>query len=95
LQSPVIDSKKTSKEITDKILLIVKNSIDKSETIFKLCNNINQSVVSEFYSRWDCNAFYNNIGFYYTLMDQNYAVNIRFGKLSINIWKLWGNVSNF
>jgi hypothetical protein len=78
----------TSKEITDKILVIVKKNIFESDTISRLCKKIKRSVDSEFGGLWECNAFYNNIEDYSTFPNGSYNLRIKFGKLSINVWKV-------
>jgi hypothetical protein len=93
LRSPIIESNETSKEITDKILLIATSSIVESVTIYNLCDKIKDLVDSEFIGRWDCNAFYNNIGNYNSFQNKDYSVNINFGKLSINIYRICDIVS--
>jgi hypothetical protein len=93
LSSPIINSNKTSKEITNEILSIAKNSINKSETIYGLCKNIKESIDSIFDGNWECNAFYNNIGSYYILLSSSFDVKIKFGNLLINVWKVKDYVS--
>ncbi len=57
-----------------------------SETILQLCNKIKESVDLEFDGHWDCNAFFGNVGFYYTLRSAH-SVTIKFGKFSINVYR--------
>jgi hypothetical protein len=57
-----------------------------SETILEICNKIKESVDLKFKGHWDCNASFGNVGYYYSLRS-GHSVTIKFGKLSINVYR--------
>ncbi len=93
LNSPIIDSYQTSKEIVEKISSITKISIRENESLFNVCKNIKETVEKEFDGKWNCNAFYNNIGSYYITFNPKFSIELVFGKLLININKRGDSVS--
>jgi hypothetical protein len=93
LNSPTIDSFQTSKEIVEKISSITKISIRKNDSLSNVCKNIKETVEKEFDGMWYCNAFYNDIGFHFDLVNPEFSLKLKFGKLSINVHKIYENVS--
>ncbi len=93
LNSPTIDSFQTSKEIVEKISSIAKICIRDNESLFNVCKNIKETVEKEFDGNWNCNAFYNNSGSCYISFNPKFSIELMFGKLSINVQKLYDWVS--
>jgi hypothetical protein len=93
LNSPTIDSFQTSKEIVEKISSITKISIRENESLFNVCKNIKETVEKGFDGMWYCNAFYNDIGFHFNTFDPKFSLKFKFGKLSINVQKIYDCVS--
>jgi hypothetical protein len=93
LDSPVIDSNQTSREITDRIVEIVKNAVKENLIIRNICEKIIKSIHSEMDGHWNCQAFYDNIGYNHSLKYPDFNVRIDFGKLSIIVYKSYDDVS--
>jgi hypothetical protein len=93
LNSPIIDSLQTSKEIVEKISSITKISIQENESLFNVCKNIKKTVEEELDGKWYCNAFYNDIGFHSITFDPKFSLKFKFGKLLINVQKIYDHVS--
>ncbi len=93
LNSPTIDSFQTSKEIVEKIWSITKISIRENESLFNVCKNIKETVEKALDGMWYCNAFYNDIGFHFNTFDLKFSLRLKFGKLSINVQKIYDCVS--
>ncbi len=92
LNSPIIDSYETSEEITNKILLITKNCLRDCESLYSCCRKIKETIDSELIGSWNCIAFYKNIGSHYHLRNSSFVLDIKFGKLSFNIYKVFDEV---
>jgi hypothetical protein len=93
LNFPIINSFQTSKEIVRKISSITKISIRENENLFNVCKNIKETVEKELDGNWHCNAFYNNIGSYYISFNPKFSIELVFGKISINVQKVYDWVS--
>jgi hypothetical protein len=93
LNSPDVDSKATSKEITDKIITIAGKYVRECDSLYDICKKIKETVDSEFDGFWYCDAFYNNIGFNYNPYNPKFSVKIKYGKLAINVEKIDDQVS--
>ncbi len=93
MDSPVIDSNQTSREITDKIVAIVKDVLKENIILRNICEKITKSIHSEMDGHWNCQAFYDNIGFNHSLKYPDFSVRIDFGKLSITVYKSYDEVS--
>jgi hypothetical protein len=93
LDSPVIDSNQTSREITDKIVAIVKNVLKENIILQNICEKITKSIHSEMDGHWNCQAFYDNIGFNHSLKYPDFSVRMYSGKLSITVYKSYDEVS--
>ncbi len=93
MDSPIIDSDQTSREITDRIVAIVKNVLKENIILRNICEKIIKSIHSEMDGHWNCQAFYDNIGFNHSLKYPDFNVRIDFGKLSITVYKSYDEVS--
>jgi len=92
LNSPVINSNETAKEITRKINFIAKKSIKECQTLYDVSKQIKESVDFEFYGRWDCDVCFNSMGSHYTFIDLSFSVTIQFGRLNIWVYRVCDTV---
>jgi hypothetical protein len=88
LNSLIIDSQKTSKELTDKIVSITKNCLMVSEKIGIFCVKIRETLEAEIVGLWGCNTFYDNIPNTSIAYLSSFSVIIHFGRLSTNVFKI-------
>ncbi len=92
LNSPIIESHKTSEEISERIIFIVKNCLEDSKALFDMCQRIKDTVESHFIGSWGCIARYSNNGSYSHLTFSSLTVDINFGKLLISVYKSYDKV---
>ncbi len=92
LDSPIIEPNETSKEITNKIIYIVKKSISECETIKDVCKQIKESINLEFDGFWDCAAYVWDVSDQSLFRDPKFSVKLKFGKLRIWVYRLHDKV---
>jgi len=86
-------SRTTPKEMTDQIITIVKNAVNKGRDLFEVCKTTRNGAQSKFGGLWQCNAFYDDIGDYSCSVDNNCFVSLKFDKLRIAVHKVYEEVS--
>jgi hypothetical protein len=92
LNSPVINSNETAKEITEKINFIAKESIKECQTLYDVSKQIKELVDFQLYGRWDCDICFNIMGSHYTFGDSSFSVTIRFGRLNVRVYRVCDTV---
>jgi hypothetical protein len=73
-------------------MFIAKDCIKNFQTLNIICQQIKETVDSKFNGSWGCIARYNNIGSHYQFKYFDSYVDIKFGKLLINICKVCDEV---
>jgi hypothetical protein len=72
----------------DKILDIAKNCLETNDSLKSICNEIKFVVSLKFLGIWYCFAFYNNFKSDDLFKNKVFTVIIKFGKLSIIVFKV-------
>jgi len=88
-----LDSMETSKEMTKRIVIIIKDAINKERQLYEVCKTIKDNCGLKFGGVWQCKAIYDGIGSYCFVIDKSFYVSLQFGKLRIIVNKVYDEVS--
>ncbi|CAG2109170.1 unnamed protein product, partial [Medioppia subpectinata] len=87
LWSPEVLQNEMNKEVTQKLMTIVRAQIKEYNSIFVVCKNITEKLNEEFGHRWHCLADHKNGHKSYFTYEPGYLINIKFGLLFFEIYK--------
>jgi len=93
MKSLELDSMDTSKEMTERIVSIVKDAINKEKQLYQVCKTIKNNCELKFGCVWQCKAIYDGIGCHFSVIDKSFYVRLQFGKLRIIVNKVYDEVS--
>ncbi|XP_054153477.1 uncharacterized protein LOC128952157 isoform X2 [Oppia nitens] len=76
-----------NKEMTQKVLSIVRSQIKEYNSVFLVCKNIVESLNDEFGHRWHCSADYKMGLKSYFMFESGFLIKVKFGLLFFEIYK--------
>ena len=87
-------SKSTPKEMSDEIVLIVSDQLNKSNKLIEICTQIKRRVENRFGSLWMCHMAYEGMATTSATIDTNCFVSIQSAKLKVTVHKVYDEVSH-
>ena len=93
INQPVIDGKRTKKDMVEKVVEITKIAIQTKQRIYEVANYIKEYLDSNYMGDWSVAIWYLSIGHIYYNCASDGLIDIKFGKVSVTIFKTCDPVS--
>lgn len=93
LNSPTVDGHKTRKDTVEKVTEMVKTAIGtKGDKMYDVARFIKEYMDTHYLGDWNVNLWYNSIGYIYYNGVSDSFIEIKFGKVTVAIYKTFDAV---